>query len=300
MKSRFWISVSGCVIVIAFGSIAILGLDSQTDHGKGEPKGAAIHWAKGQAPGQSGRGGKSPNLTYHGGPVMQTTRSKAIFWGTSWASYSGDKISGVDSFYAGLGASTYAGTTNEFADGNGPVTSTITYAGHVIDTSAATGGNTTGPILAEVCRNIESGVNYYPVYVDLKRGNAGYCAWHSYGTCGGQVVQFAFFFNLDADAGCDPNDPSGLHSQGLAAVVNVSGHEISEARTDPRLNAWYDSSGDENSDKCAWTFSQPLLTLTNGSQWKIQGNWSNYAYNSGTGYPSSSGLKGCIDGGAGQ
>jgi hypothetical protein len=42
------------------------------------------------------------------------------------------------------------------------------------------------------------------------------------------------------------------------------------------------------------------LTLTNGSQWKIQGNWSNYAYNSGTGYPSSSGLKGCIDGGAGQ
>jgi hypothetical protein len=137
---------------------------------------------------------------------------------------------------------------------------------------------------------------YYPVYVDVKRGNAGFCAWHSYGTCGGKIVHFAFFFDLDADLGCDPKDSSGLHSQGLAALVNVSGHEISEARTDPRLNAWYDSSGEENSDKCAWTFGHPLVTLSNGTQWKVQGNWSNNAYNSGTGYPSSSGLKGCIDG----
>ena len=24
--------------------------------------------------------------------------------------------------------------------------------------------------------------------------------------------------------------------------------------TDPQLNAWYDQQGDENADKCAWTF----------------------------------------------
>ena len=55
---------------------------------------------------------------------------------------------------------------------------------------------------------------------------------------------------------------SGLHSQGLAAIANVSGHELSEARSDPASpGAWYDSSGQENGDKCAWTFNVPLVSI---------------------------------------
>jgi hypothetical protein len=46
-------------------------------------------------------------------------------------------------------------------------------------------------------------------------------------------VQFAFFFNLDGDPGCDPADTQTGHSQGLAALANVTAHEISEARSDP-------------------------------------------------------------------
>jgi hypothetical protein len=38
------------------------------------------------------------------------------------------------------------------------------------------------------------------------------------------------------------------------------------------------------------------VTFSNRSQWKIQGEWSNAAYNSGKGYPNSSGQKGCLDG----
>ena len=49
-----------------------------------------------------------------------------------------------------------------------------------------------------------TGNGYYPVYTDIARGNAGYCAYHSVGTCGGMRVQFAYFFKLDGDAGCDP------------------------------------------------------------------------------------------------
>ena len=80
-------------------------------------------------------------------------------------------------------------------------------------------------------------------------------------------------------------------------MANVSGHELSEARTDPRNGGWYDSSGAENGDKCAWTFGSPDLSFSNGSIWKIQGNWSNKAYDGNTGYPNSSGQNGCIDGG---
>jgi hypothetical protein len=274
----------------------------------GDPPMLGIRWARGFEPNarvaneaKPARPRSSPNMTYHGGVIMQNSVTETIFWGTSWPSYSGDKITGMDSWYGGFHGSKYADTSDEYTGSNGQVTSTTTYLGHKIDGSASTGGGNTSTILAEVCKEIgtgdSSGNGYYAVYTDTPRGHAQYCAWHSYGTCGGVRVQFAFFFKLDGDAGCDPQDTSGLHSQGLAAIANVSGHELSEARTDPASpGAWYDSSGAENGDKCAWTYGVPLVTFSNGTSWKIQGEWSNAAYNSGTGYPNSSGQRGCLGG----
>lgn len=270
--------------------------DAKTGH---EPP-AHVHLAKGYA--RAARRGGSPNMLWHSGAIMTTAATQTIFWGTSWtnSSFVGDKITGLDSWYSGVGSSLYAGTSDEYTGTNGQVTSSISYLGYFTDSSAAPSrAPSTSSVLAEVCKVIPNPVanGYYPVYVDAKRGSAGYCAWHSYGSCGSTPVQFAFFFNLDGDAGCDPQDTSGLHSQGLAALANVSGHELSEARSDPRNGGWYDASGNENGDKCAWTFGTPLVSFSNGSQWKIQGNWSNNAYNTGTGYKNSSGQAGCLDGG---
>jgi hypothetical protein len=249
----------------------------------------------------------SPLMTYHGGKIMTTAVTKAIFWGSSWPTYSGDKITGLDDWYSGFNNSAYAKTSDEYTGSNGQVGPGTTHQGHVIDGTQASGGNNTSTILNAVCRNLTSetidknGNGYYAVYSDVKRGGAQYCAWHSAGSCnvGGTnyPVQFAFFFNLDGDAGCDPQDTSGQHSQGLAALANVSAHELSEARTDPaNPGAWYDSSGAENGDKCAWSFSGTLATFSNSTQWKLQGEWSNAAYSASRGYANRSGQKGCLDG----
>jgi hypothetical protein len=310
MKSCIVFLVLMLVGLLPFQPVPLSAQDTRSGHGNPEPPMAGIQWARGHAPDHSahaGGGGGSPNLTWHGGNIMTDVQTTAIFWGPNWgnANFTGDKISGLKTFYDTIGNSTYAKTSDEFADATGFVTAAITNNLSIIDLSQAPGsGNRTAPILAEVCKIITNPVanGYYPVYVDTPRGHAGFCAWHSAGSCnvptGPPVpVQFAFFFNLDGDPGCDPQDLSGLHSQGLAALANVSGHELSEARTDPRLNAWYDSSGQENADKCSWSFGTNLLTFSTDSQWKIQGNWSNSAYNSGTGYTNHSGQNGCIDGG---
>ena len=294
--------VVACMIsMLAFGQN-----DTQIQPANGvspQPPMLGIQWAKG-TPQDAMRiqpQRRSPNMTYHGGVIMPIANITAIFWGTSWGSYNGDKISGMDSWHQGFSDSNYAKTSDEYTGSNGQVGPNTVYNGHYIDTSAATGGNLPGPILNEVCKIVTNpepqGNGYYPVYTDVPRGGANFCAWHSVGTCGGKRVQFAFFFNLDGDPGCDPQDNSGLHSQGLAAIANVSGHELSEARTDPaNPGAWYDSQGQENGDKCAWTFNVPLVTFSNGTQWKIQGEWSNAAYNGGYGYPNRSGQRGCLDG----
>ena len=272
---------------------------------QGEPLMLGEHWSK-EVHAQKLAAGKrtsSPLMTYHGGKIMPTAVMKAIFWGPSWGNsfFIGDKIAGLDSFYAGHGGSNYSKTVDEYTGSNGQVTASTTYQGHVVDLSTATGGSSTSAILAEVCRQITSpdpaGNGYYPVYSDVKRGSAGYCAWHSAGSCGGVPVQIAFFFNLDGDPGCDPQDTSTGHSQGLAALANVSAHELAEARSDPaNPGAWYDASGSENGDKCAWTFSVPFVTFTNGSLWKLQGEWSNAAYNVNAGYPNHSSQLGCLAG----
>jgi hypothetical protein len=264
----------------------------------------SIMWARGVQEGarvsQARR--SSPLMTYHGGKIMTTAVTQAIFWGPSWGTNAGDKITGIDTFYSGFSNSNYAKTSNEYTGSNGQVGSSTSYIGHVVDGATASGGNNTSVILNEVCKMVSSpdpsGNGYYAVYSDVKRGGAQYCAWHSAGTCGTTPVQFAFFFNLDGDPGCDPGDSSGLHSEGLAALANVSAHELSEARTDPaNPGAWYDGSGAENGDKCAWTFNVPSVTFSNSSQWKLQGEWSNAAYNTGIGgYANSSGQKGCLDG----
>ena len=253
-----------------------------------------------------GGGGGNPDLVYHGGAVMTASaQATAIFWGTSWPGYSGDKISGIDSFYTGVGGSSYLGTTGEYSGSSGGhVYNGLSYTGNFIDSAQASSrapstSTVLGVVSATLSANGKSPVEngYYPVYSDQPRGHANYCAWHSYGTCGGMPVQFAFFFSLDGDAGCDPQDTSGQHSQGLAALANVTAHELSEARSDPASpGAWYDSQGAENGDKCAWTFGAPLVSFTNGTQWKLQGEWSNAAYNAQNGYPNSSGYKGCLSG----
>ena len=48
-------------------------------------------------------------------------------------------------------------------------------------------------------------------------------------------------------------------------MVSIVAHELEEATTDPDLNAWYDSSGNENADKCAWTFGHSQYQVSNGA-----------------------------------
>lgn len=245
----------------------------------------------------------SPDMTFHGGTVMHAAKALAIFWGSEWttASFAGDKISGIDSFFTGVDGSHFADTSDEYGDSAGNVTSNTPYLGHVIDSSAAPKrALRTSQAVDEACAQTGNNPDpdaIYFLFTSTGAGHVNYCAWHSWGNCAnGAPVQVAYMPNIDGIAGCDPQDTYNTgHSQGLAALANVTSHEWSEARTDPRGDGWYDGGGEENGDKCAWSFDAPV-TLKNGSTWKLQGEWSNAAYDAGTGYPNLDGQNGCLQG----
>ncbi|HET6230901.1 MAG TPA: hypothetical protein VFE05_12585, partial [Longimicrobiaceae bacterium] len=241
-------------------------------------------------------------MVWHNGTILVASKTQAIFWGSQWntASFAGDKITGLDSFFQGFGGSGYALTNTEYTGSNGQVTAASTYLGHVIDTSTPPRrALTVSGAVAEACKvtgNNPDPNALYLIYTATTAGNVSYCAWHSYGTCtGGKPLQVAYMPRLDGIAGCDPGDTWTTHSQGLSAIASVTAHELSEAITDPRNGGWYDASGQENGDKCAWSFHAPV-TLSNGSVWKLQMEWSNVAYTAGTGFLNLSGQKGCLQG----
>ncbi len=58
-----------------------------------------IHWARDFQPNarasrdvQSLARTSGANMTFHGGKIMKTAVTQAIFWGPSWASYNGDEV----------------------------------------------------------------------------------------------------------------------------------------------------------------------------------------------------------------
>src|SRR4051794_39292096 len=211
MKTRL-LPLLTCCGALAIAATAQGQGNSQTEYldAQKAPPMLGIHWSRDFQPNaraaeeakeaKAARPRSSPNMTYHGGVIMPSSNTKAIFWGTSWGSNPGDKITGMDDWYNGFGNSNYAKTSTEYTGSNGKVGPNSLYGGHVIDTTASATGSNTTTILNEVCKVItnpdSTGNGYYAVYTDRSRGSAGYCAYHSVGTCNGIRVQFAYFFKL--------------------------------------------------------------------------------------------------------
>ena len=118
-----------------------------------------------------------------------------------------------------------------------------------------------------------------------------YCAYHSNFATGGHQALYANMpYANTVPAACGSGQsPNGSGGAGDAdSTLNVTSHEHNEAVTDPLGTAWFDRSGYENGDKCAWNFgtalgststSSPSTTkynqLINGHAYYLQQEWSN-------------------------
>lgn len=97
-----------------------------------------------------------------------------------------------------------------------------------------------------------------------------YCGWRTDGTISGLDIKYAFVGNayrcVNACA-AQTVGPNG--NAGVDGMVSVIAHELEESNTDPDLNAWYDSNGAEDADKCAWTFGSNQKQGSNGAYYNM-------------------------------
>ena len=234
------------------------------------------------------------NLRYHGGDVINTARVVCIFWGPTWASGGSDngRAATIQAFRDQLGTSSHYSMLTQYYD-TAYINTTNLHGSQPdwFDTTNAlpSSGNVTDSVVrAEVNRYIaiygSSTTTIYEVFLpkyvpgtstlvyssdgsSTSCGGPGlaYCAYHSsYYSSSGYVK-----YSIEPYPSC-----SGCQVSGWTVVQNMTHfmvHETREAVTDPNGTAWYDSSGYEADDKCAWTG----LFLSNG--YGYQPEWSNAA-----------------------
>jgi len=240
-------------------------------------------------------GATSNGIAYHGGPIMTGTKSVYVIWYGNWGNST--TVSIVTNFLSCLGGSPWFNICSTYTNSSGGnVTNSMVYGGSTTDSYSQGSALSDAQIQTVVSSAITTGrlpMNANGIYLVLTSrdvtASSGfctqYCGWHTHGTISATDIKYAF---IGSPARCPSScsavttPPNG--SVEADAMVSIIAHEIAEAATDPDLNAWYDTSGNENADKCAWTFGTSIPPAgcpsgsnftCGGSCYYIQQNWVN-------------------------
>ena len=250
-----------------------------------------------QSNAQPGGGSAANNaMVYHGGPVMTGSTNAYYIWYGDWSNNTAPQI--LTELGQHIGGSPYFNINTTYYNGsNVHVSNSVSLAGqYVFKYTTQVPYKTTltdGDIQAIVASTINGGGMAYDahgVYFVLTspeiRESSGfctnYCGWHTHFNLNGNDVKYAFVGDAatQCPSACIEQTASPNGNAGADGMASVLSHELEEAVTDPDLNAWYDRRGNENADKCAWTFGSTYIA--NGARanmklgvrdFLIQQNW---------------------------
>jgi hypothetical protein len=243
-----------------------------------------------------GGSGGSNGIFYNGGPVMLGGTHLYYIWYGNWSGNTAGTI--LDNLASSIGGSPYFNINTTYYDGsNNHVTNLVTHPSGTTDNYSQGTSLSDAQIQTVVSNAITSGrvaSDTQGVYLVLTSADVtassgfctNYCGWHTHATIGGKDIKYGFIGNPDrCPSSCAAQTTSPNGNAGADGMASIISHELEEATSDPDLNAWYDRRGQENADKCAWTFGTES-TASNGSkynvvlggkQYLIQRNWVNAA-----------------------
>jgi hypothetical protein len=241
-------------------------------------------------------------IYYHGGPIMPGTVNLYFIWYGNFVNgpKPSDSMTTQDlltSLFAegGLGGSPYAKINSTYTDTSHTATGNFVLAEWANDyyshgkqlSDATVGAVVAAAISSRVLPKDTNGVYFVLTSSDVAETSGfctQYCGWHSHASIGGSDLRIAFVGNADrCPSACEEQLKSPNDDSGADAMASIMAHETNEAISDPDLNAWYDTKGEEDSDKCEWKWGPVKGTLGNGAynmtvaahNWLIQMNWEN-------------------------
>jgi hypothetical protein len=236
----------------------------------------------------------SGNLIDHGGHEISLAGFFAIYWNSTVANSAGSQgfstlRAEVAAFARNFSDGAAYTQTDQSADysivqqygSRDAISPTLAFVGDHVDSKAKQRSFSDSKVRSYLASLFDSGVVtpdantifgvYFPsgMKISLQGGTScsAFCGYHGSFTYNGLDIKYAVFPYTDCRACLLPG-------KAVADMLTmVSSHEIREAVTDPDLNAWYDASGYEADDKCAW---HNLYQMSRGGFW-VQPEYSNGA-----------------------
>jgi hypothetical protein len=231
------------------------------------------------------RNSKSNGIIYHGGSIMPGAVHVYFIWYGNWSggkarSDSQSTVILLESLFAkvgGAGSSAYAKTLSTYTDTKSTVAGAYYLAATTTDNYSKGKSLTDDSVKAIVTQAIQSGrlpKDPNGLYFVLSSSDVNetsgfctkYCGWHYHGTILKSDIKYGFVGNSDrCAASCEAQMQSPNGNSGADGMASVLTHETAESITDPNLNAWYDASGQEVGDKCAWHWGPVKGTIGYGA-----------------------------------
>jgi hypothetical protein len=216
-------------------------------------------------------------LQYNGGLVQQAgTTEYAVFWEPTGSTVSSSYNSLLTRFFNDIGGSSLYGVATQYYQGNNQnIVNSSHLGGTWVDTSNYPSSQLSdADIQAEAQRAITAngwatGINTQ-VFVFLAKGEnecqssgtcsfSTFCAYHGTFNSNGVTEPYAAmpYAGTNLSACGTQGEPSPNNDQDSDAEISITSHELMETVTDPNLDAWFDLTGSEIGDKCAYDYGSP-------------------------------------------
>ena len=231
-----------------------------------------------------GAGGQ--NVSYHNGPVLHQAKVVPVFWGPSatWGTNGSPSAlaQSILSFFAQFGTSGQYNVITQYYDFGGSVQLSNLGTTYWIDNTTPPTNVTDAIVQGEVLNAIgHVGFDANTVY-EVFLPQTSYSSFGTATSCGGPKLTYCAYHGNFSNGAADVKYASmpypgcsGCQWSGWTVAQNFDHfacHETRESVTDPDGTAWFDRSGNEADDKCAWS---PSPFIANGYGYQYE--WSNLA-----------------------
>ncbi|WP_344660413.1 hypothetical protein [Catenulispora subtropica] len=259
-----------------FGALAVtaaLGVTTASATSAAPSGGTAAHLLVSRS--ASATPAASSNLINHGGPVENAPKVYVVYWG--WQSDPSGEQAYLNNFLSSVGGTQWLSTVNQYGGGSqsgllaGTWSDSASVPSHPSDSAIQSeAAKAAGHFGAGTSANVEI-VVATPTGHSTRGFGTQWCAYHGAVSSSPNITYTDLPYMTDAGSSCGANSVRSA----LDGVSIVEGHELAETITDPLLNAWYDSSGAEIGDKCAW-INLSTISTSKGT-FAVQPLWSNSA-----------------------
>jgi serine protease len=228
--------------------------------------------------------GATPNvisgpMTNHGGPVQNAPKVYVDFW--HWTSDPSGEQTYLKQFLSSVGSTSWLATVQQYGAGwtGQLLANTWTDSTNLVP-SHPTDAQIQAEAVAAASHFGTGNSDNVQIVVATPTGHStsgfgtSFCAYHGAVAADRNITYTNLPYMTDAGGSCGEDSVNGSNGP-LDGVSIVEGHELAEAITDPLVNAWYDASGNEIADKCAWTDLANLATTA--GNFAVQPLWSNAA-----------------------